>query len=213
MSKNITVGFTTNLTVWSDKVVNLLKEFKQVNLGMSIETLTSVNDYVRYPAESTKTHQLLERWVQVGQQSGWLIQLRNTPTCLTVHELDTVYEYAWNNNIAVESCNFLYRPECLRIGVLPETQRKHARDRLSRWIDSHPLDVQEKVINTRDPNQAKVQVYQDALSYLNYLDVVVDESYRMPELVAYLKQLEGNRKNSILNYIPEYEELFRSAGY
>ena len=47
----ITIGFTTNLTVWSDPIVELLKQFYQVNMGMSIETLTPVNDYVRYPSQ------------------------------------------------------------------------------------------------------------------------------------------------------------------
>ena len=55
------------------------------------------------------------------------MQLRITPTCLSVHELHTVYDYAWQNMIAVESCNFLYRPEYLRIGVLPEAQRQVAK--------------------------------------------------------------------------------------
>jgi sulfatase maturation enzyme AslB (radical SAM superfamily) len=213
IAEHVTIGFTTNLTVWSDDVVNLLKRFKQVNLGMSVEALSPINDYVRYPAKHDKTVELLNQWVKLGQSHDWLMQLRITPTCLTVHKLDTVYEYAWNNNIAVESCNFLYRPDYLRISVLPENQRTQARDRLSKWIDNHPLDTQKKVVNTRDPNQAKVQIYQDALSYLTYLDNVVDESYRLTDLVNYLKRLESNRGNNILTYLPEYEDLFRSAGY
>jgi hypothetical protein len=32
-------------------------------------------------------------------------------------------------------------------------------------------------------------------------------------LVKFLKILESNRNNSILTYLPQYEELFRSAGY
>ena len=28
-----------------------------------------------------------------------------------------------------------------------------------------------------------------------------------------IKKLENNRNNSILNYLPEYENLFRSNGY
>jgi sulfatase maturation enzyme AslB (radical SAM superfamily) len=90
LAKKITVGFTTNLTVWSHSVVELLKQFQQVNLGLSIETLTAVNDYVRYPSQHDRTRQLLDQWVALGQQHQWLIQLRITPTCLTVHELSTV---------------------------------------------------------------------------------------------------------------------------
>jgi len=35
----------------------------------------------------------------------------------------------------------------------------------------------------------------------------------LPDLVDFVKRLETSRGNSILDYLPEYEELFRSAGY
>ena len=213
MAQNLTIGFTTNLTVWSDDIVELLIKFKQVNLGLSVETLTPVNDYVRYPSVLKQTYQLLERWRKLGQEQGWLIQLRITPTCLTVHALDTVYEYAWEHEIAVESCNFLYKPEYLRIGVLPEPQKNQAKVRLAEWIINHPTDITETIINTRNPGTVHAQIRQDALSYLEYFDSAEDESYRLPDLISYLRKLEQNRGNTILTYLPEYEELFRSAGY
>jgi len=212
-SQHISIGFTTNLTVWSDSVVDLLKQFQQVNLGMSIETLTPVNDYVRYPSQYQRTKQLLDRWVALGQQQNWLIQLRVTPTCLTIHELHTVHEYAWQNNIAVESCNFLDRPEFLRIGVLPTEQRQQSIDNLKLWINNQPISNHSQIVNTRDPNVARIQCVQDATSYLHYLQSTPDESHRLPDLIKYLKRLESNRGNSILDYVPQYENLFRSHGY
>ena len=213
LAKNITIGFTTNLTVWADNIVELLKQFQQVNLGMSIETLTQVNDYVRYPSKISLVQTTLNQWVELSKKQDWLMQLRITPTCLTVHELTTVYEYAWQNNIAVESCNFIDNPKFFRISVLPKKQRKIAQDTLAEWIQSRNSNNKDKIINTRDPNVAKDQIIQDAQSYLNYLESADDESNRLPDLIAYLKKLESNRKNTILDYLPQYENLFRSAGY
>jgi sulfatase maturation enzyme AslB (radical SAM superfamily) len=220
LAKQIVIGFTTNLTVWSDSVVELLKQFQQVHLGMSIETLTTVNDYVRYPSQQDRTRQLLDQWTALGQQQNWLIQLRTTPTCLTVHELTTVYDYAWQHNISVESCNFIDRPEFFRISVLPKHVRESAVDTLRSWIVAHPvvnrdqiINTRDQIINTRDPNLAREQIIQDAGSYLNYLKSAEDESHRLPDLVDYLKRLETSRGNSILTYLPQYEDLFRSVGY
>lgn len=213
LAKNISIGFTTNLTVWSESVNTLLIQFKQVNLGMSIETLTPVNDYVRYPSQQDTTKELLDKWVKFGQHHNWLIQLRITPTCLTIHDLDTVYEYAWHNKISVESCNFINRPEFLRPSVLPQQYRHEVIQRLAAWVQQHQTPSTVQVINTRDPNSAHAQIIQDASSYLTYLGAVADEAHRLPDLVAYLKRLESNRGNSILTYLPQYEDLFRSAGY
>jgi len=149
----------------------------------------------------------------LAQQHSWLIQLRITPTCLTVHELTTVYEYAWQHGLSVESCNFLARPEFLRIGVLPSQQRSQVIEQIKLWIGSHSTEPHQQIINTRDPNMARPQILQDAESYLHYLEYAADESHRLADLIAYLKRLESRRGNSILDYLPQYEDLFRSAGY
>lgn len=213
LAKKITIGFTTNLTVWSESVIELLKKFQQINLGMSIETLTPVNDYVRYPSQHHRTRQLLDQWVDLGRQQQWLMQLRITPTCLTVHELSTVYEYAWQNHISVESCNFFNNPEFFRISVLPPAQRQQACQHIQDWLAAHVTEHQDQIINTRDPSLARQQIVQDAKSYLNYLESVQDESHKLTDLVCFLKRLESHRGNSILTYLPQYEDLFRSAGY
>jgi sulfatase maturation enzyme AslB (radical SAM superfamily) len=213
LANQITIGFTTNLTVWSDSVVELLKQFQQVNLGMSIETLTAINDYVRYPSQQLRTKELLDRWVKLATQHDWLVQLRVTPTCLTVHDLTTVYDYAWQNNTTVESCNFIDQPEFLRIGVLPDVVRGQIAQELKIWIDNYAVNDTAQIVNTRDSNLARVQIVQDAASYLNYLETAPDESDKLPDLVAYLKRLESSRGNSVLTYLPQYEDLFRSNGY
>lgn len=213
LARHINIGFTTNLTVWSDEVVDLLKQFQQVNLGMSVETLTTLNDYVRYPSQIGQVKQLLDRWVALGKSQGWLIQVRITPTCLTVHELTTVYDYAWQHNLTVESCNFIDRPEVFRIGVLPKNLKQLAIESLKKWLATHSVKIQDQIINTRDPNLSHEQIAQDVNSYVSYLESAEDESYRLPDLVKFLKTLESHRKNTVLDYLPQYENLFRSAGY
>jgi hypothetical protein len=213
LASNASIGFTTNLMVWDESINELLKQFKQVHLGMSIETLTALNDYVRYPSKIGVVRDILDQWVVLGTQLQWFMQLRITPTCLTVHELTTIYDYAWQHKLATESCNFIDNPKHLRINVLPQDQREKAHEAIAQWIKAHQITESNKIINTRHPNFVDAQIIQDADSYLNYLKSSQDESYRLPELVSYLKKLVSNRKNTILDYLPQYEQLFRSQGY
>ena len=212
IAQQVSVGFTTNLSLWDQSVVDLLSQCQQVNLGMSIETLTELNDYVRWPVKISEAQLMLDRWVETAVRHNWLMQLRITPTCLTVHEIDTVYDYAWQHGIAVESCNFINEPKFMRIGVLPKEQRQQARDRLKSWVDKHQTHS-DRVINTRDPSVARDQIVQDAESYVAYLESADDESQRLPDLITFLKRLESNRNNSILDYLPNYDSIFRTAGY
>lgn len=212
VSQRVTIGFTTNLTVWREDVVDLLTEFGNVNLGMSVECFHSVNDYARFPSQIDEVTDITKRWIDLGRDNGWLIQFRITPTLLTISNLWTVYDFAFENGIAVESCNFLEEPRCLRPSVLPREQREEALEKLKHWVSSHDIES-ETVINTRDPSYAQEQVVQDARSYVKYLESAPYETGLLPDLVKFLKTLESNRKNSILDYLPEYEEFLRTAGY
>ena len=210
--RTATIGFTTNLITWDQQVVDLLTQFAGVNLGMSIETFETVNDYVRWPATLPKIYKTLDKWLSIAQDHSWLIQLRTTPTILTIDSLLSVYKYAWDRSITIESCNFLDQPECMRPSVLPMSHRQAIIDRMESWINKHSTGGQ-TIVNIRDPNVAQQQIIQDLQSYVNYLKSESDESFRLPELVTYLKRIESSRGNSILTYLPQYEELFRTAGY
>jgi hypothetical protein len=129
-----------------------------------------------------------------------------------VGSLLSIYDYAWNRGICVESCNFLNEPAVMRPSVLPLNYRLAIVSSMRTWLDQHPVSG-DTVINIRDPNVSQLQNHQDLQSYVNYLENMPDESDRLPALTTFLKQLEASRGNSILNYLPEYEELFRSAGY
>lgn len=212
LNRSATIGFTTNLMVWDESVVELLKQFSGVNLGMSIEAFDPINDYVRWPSALPEVHKALDKWLQIAEQHNWLIQFRTTPTILTVGKLLSVYDYAWDHRIAIESCNFLSRPEFLRPSVLPMEHRNTIIQHMESWIAERNENAS-TIVNTRDPNVAKQQVVQDLQSYVNYLKNQPDESHRLPQLVEFLKRLDAHRGNSVLTYLPEYEELFRSAGY
>ena len=207
-----TIGFTTNLITWDDSVIELLTQFNGVNLGMSVEAFEIVNDYARWPATLPKVYNTLDKWETLAKQHNWLMQFRTTPTILTIDGLLSVYEYAWNRSIAIESCNFLDQPECMRPSVLPKNYRQLTIDRMIDWIDKHNIGGQ-TIVNIRDPNVSQQQIVQDLQSYVHYLKRAPDESFRLPELMSYLKRIESSRGNSIVTYLPQYEELFRSAGY
>ena len=86
-------------------------------------------------------------------------------------------------------------------------------DHLENWVIQQKLQTEKLVINQRNPQFRRDATLQDALSYVNYLRTADDETNLLPELVAHLKKLESSRNNNILNYLPEYANLFRSVGY
>jgi hypothetical protein len=213
LNHRVSIGFTTGLTLWKESTVDLLKQFKEVNLGLSIECFHPTNDYVRYGTNIDQAKEYISRWLEISKELGWLTQIRTTPTILSVWHLDTVYEYAWQNQLSVESCNFLTRPDFMRPSVLPSNLRLVVINKLKKWVSDKTISTAESVLNTRNPEFYQHQLIQDAESYIDYLSKQQDESHRAIDLVVYLKKLEDSRGNHILDYLPEYESFLRSAGY
>lgn len=209
---NITVGLTTNLTVWDPEINHMLCEFKQVHLGMSIDSMTQVNDYVRYPSNIQSVVETMHRWIDLGREQNWIPTIRTTPTALTAGELLAIYKFALANQVGIESCNFLDEPQMLRMSVLPLDVRKQISGEITHWLKDQEL-TRSTVLNTRDPNQLQQSILQDAVSYINYLENSPDETHLLPAMIQYLKKLDQSRGNCVLDYLPKYEELFRSAGY
>ena len=98
----------------------------------------------------------------------------------------------------------------MRMSLLPHDLRQQIQQRLRAVAEA---DSAQQVINTRDPNQARSQILQDRDSYVRYLDQEPVTQDLWPHLINYLHVMERSRANRVLDYLPEYEEFLRSAGY
>ncbi len=212
--KDTHIGFTTNLTVWPQEVIDLLAKFSNLHVGLSIECLHPLNDYIRWPSDINKVKIVLDRWVAFSKSHGWMIQLRPTPNCFTVMYIDTVYRYAYENNIGIETCNFIENPREFRINALPPDLMDQAKQKLKDFLDQYrENNTAEKIINTRNKTTLSQQVWQDAKSYFTYLENESHEPDLPFALVSFLKLFENSRNNRIIDYIPEYEKFLTDAGY
>jgi hypothetical protein len=216
VANKVIIGFTTNLSSWDDSIVHLLHEFRQVHVGLSIESLDEVNDYVRYGSNIADAKAELDRWASLNDGVKWLIQLRTTPTIFTVHKLIPIYEYALANSMSVESCNFLEFPEYMRPTVLPDSVRATIVEDLTNWRDStfsEQVSRSASNPNARAPSVVESSLYHDVTSYINYLNSAPSDTYRFADLISFITKIEAVRKNSILDYVPVYTELFIRHGY
>lgn len=213
LASSCSIGITTNLTVFDQNIVDLLAEFNHASIGLSIECLHPINEYIRYGSSYSKTVENLNKWVEAKNlYSNWTVELRTTPTALSILHLDTIYEYALLNGCSVESCDFLHKPEFLRPTVLPKKYRNIVIEKLERFLEQNNLVVKENadlIINTRNPGTIESYISQDIASYLHYLKTSDFETYRLPDLNQYITKMEAIRKNNLMDYLPEYEDILQ----
>jgi len=210
------IGFTTNLTVWPDDVIELLARFENLHVGLSVECLHSLNDYVRWPSNIDQVQNNLSRWINLAKKHDWYVQIRPTPNCFTIFHVDTLYQFAYDNDVGIETCNFIERPMELRINALDPDLMHMAKQKIKNFLDKNKKEEfgsSGQIVNTRNKNTLKEQVWQDASSYYNYLQNESYDPILSQNLTKFVKLFESNRHNSILDYLPEYENFLRNHGY
>jgi sulfatase maturation enzyme AslB (radical SAM superfamily) len=214
-AKDIIVGTTTNGTIYDQKVEKLIKEFKEFHLGISIETVTSLNDYIRYPGKIKNILENLDKFLALRSNSGLYVSLRITPNVFTISEYDLLVDYMMEKQVIAESCNILHSPACLTMEIMPQELRLEIIEKLNHKISQYKLESS-GVINIRNQNLIASVISDNVIEYKNFL-----ENYKVPEnveqhrrqLVNFLKTFEVIRKNSIIDYAPKYENFLRSYGY
>ena len=215
VAKNIIVGTTTNGTIYDQRVERLITQFKEFHLGVSIETVTPLNDYIRYPGKVDVILTNLEKFLALRDQAPLSISLRITPNIFTINELDQLCEYMIEHQVIAESCNILSEPECLRIELLPHDIRQRIVGKLDKIIEKYNL-TKTTVGNIRRVDLVPEVIANLVLDYRHFVATYKkpgDADVHRTRLIKFLQAFEQSRGNSILDYAPDYENFLRHYGY
>lgn len=215
IAENITIGTTTNGTIFNSRLEKIIKSFKEFHLGLSIESVTELNDYIRYPSNIKDVLDVFSKFYELRSHSNLHLELRITPNIFTIYEFDQLVEYMLENNVMAESCNILYKPSVLRMELLPDDLRQEAISKLEALCNKHNF-LKSNIVNIRNNDYVRQVISDATLDYLNFL-----KSYTVPDdvedqrksLVKFLKAFESLRKNKIVDYAPNYEKFLRHYGY
>ena len=212
---DLIVGTTTNGTIYDNRIEQLIPRFKEFHLGISIESVSALNDYIRYPGPTDQILANILKFVALrDSHPGLKLELRITPNLFTISELDQVFEFMIKHDIIAESCNILHQPRSLRMELLPEDIRQETIARLQAVVDR--LGTYTPQVNTRRSDLSQEIITQLATEYLEFVKTYTrpaDAEESLTELVTFLKSFESIRNNTILDYAPRYTDFLRHIGY
>ena len=217
MAEKIFMGTTTNLTVYSDRLESIIPKFARFHIGLSIESVNPLNDYIRYPAEILGVLETLGRFLSLRDRFPDKIHLtlRFTPNIFSIFYIDEVIQYMCDHHITGESCNIITYPECLRIELLPDNLRVLVIEKIKMVIEKNSLS-RAKVVDARNDKLTISVIASVAFSYVDVLEnmaVPLDAEKHRYDLVKFISGFESIRNNSILNYAPEFESFLTAYGY
>jgi MoaA/NifB/PqqE/SkfB family radical SAM enzyme len=180
LNKQITLWYNINMTNLPDKLIELWKEFKRVQVTCSIDDLGERNDYIRAGSEWNTVISNLDKiqsypWIEASicQTVGWM----------NVYYVNDFIKYMRSRNLHVH-LNYVYDPEFLSIKALPGHLKQVILDRCT--------DLNEWELNSLRSQFAEpidMTLYQQGLQYNNWLD--------------------NNNRTSFANVFPEWHDLLK----
>lgn len=207
-AKNIVIDFNTNLTIVSPKLLSLLNEFKQVQIGVSIDGVGEVNDYIRYPSEWNTIASNLKQ-LDDAATDKFIIRLSATISAFNVFDIPNLIDWKMRSNFKhvnkfksnpILTHHFCFEPKSSNMQLLPEDV-KHSLDdhyasylyRIRNYYPAHVYKSAEKILN----------------SIMSYM--MADDSADKNELRDYITRLDAARGTNILNIIPELSEFMEEV--
>ena len=142
---------STNTSVWSEKYIEILKSFKSVSIGMSIDGIDKHFEYIRYPGKWDKISDNISKFADL-RSSMPNFELKVAATCnpFNIFYLDELCDYFKAFDIPVD-IHLIQVPKCYDVRILPRAVkdaiiRKHqGREDLSNAVSFLNSEMPERV--------------------------------------------------------------------
>jgi sulfatase maturation enzyme AslB (radical SAM superfamily) len=207
---DFSLTFVTNGSIYNPDMIAKLKKFRSVAIEISIESLDSSNDYVRYPSHYRNIQENIKQYLDQRSQDLDVV-LRSVPQLLSAANYDRLLEFARQNRVIIDS-NVLHSPSFLALNVLPEQIRQDVIQRLSRFVQHKDTSI--KDLNIRDSTDLDRCISVHAQMVIDLINIPCpDREAQWSELVQYCRKMDKVRKMDVTQMIPDLADYFIQSGY
>lgn len=135
-SKNITLHYTTNATIFPDsRWWDIWKDFREIDIQLSIDGIGLRFEYIRYPAEWSAVLDVVQKYLKYQETNSNLrLSLSHTVSVYNIRYLPEFFDWCHNIGLPRPWLGRVHEPAYMRPSVWPEEAKRDIIDHL----DSHP---------------------------------------------------------------------------
>lgn len=131
-SSHIDLQLHTNATIWQEKYIDILKQYKSVNIGISIDSHDSAQlEYIRHKSDAEQIFANLEKYRQLCDSHNNInCGITLTVSTYNIFDLDTIIKNLRKYQFPVVT-NFVHSPEHYDIRHIPGPVKKILSTRIA----------------------------------------------------------------------------------
>lgn len=210
VAKNIELIYNTNLTHLDDSMISLWRNFRSVGIGVSIEGVYEVNDYIRAPSNFA----IVERNLELLDHVGGNIHLWLAPTVQILNVLhlprfvhwilEKDFRFLQTTTEGLAVFHPLHRPAVFNIQTLPrdvKTTVTKAFQTLFTELEAYRGTKHEKNL------AATISYLQSLVDFMN----AKDTSALLPEFLRQTRALDEIRDQNFADALPELHIMLQQS--
>jgi MoaA/NifB/PqqE/SkfB family radical SAM enzyme len=192
---DIYLGFTTNGTVFNESLMQKMKAFRHVDVGVSIECAGDLNELIRPGIKTQTVLDNTELYLKHRRQGHIYVTLRAVPSALSVHTLDDLFKWCIDRELDVVT-NMLVRPAYQQIKQLPQDVKQRLLEQYNKWEFG---ELAPHNSNPRDPTWFRSHIDSEIKAIIKALEQPNDPVLTQ-ELYNKLESWQWFNNSQITNY-------------
>jgi hypothetical protein len=193
-AERIWLELSTNCTYVDARIIERLKEFRRLDLNLSIDGVSDTYEYIRYPAKWATIDANIKK---LKDAFGKVCVVNPVVQAYNVLRLTDLYRYCDSLGLDVVESMLIW-PQRLAVGTLPKTIRKAAAELIFKHCESEVSGVNKS---------SRLSLAR----HLNELDVAPNpDSFR--ELMVFTNDLDASRKQSFRSTHADFVGLLADDG-
>jgi organic radical activating enzyme len=191
-SNKITLEYNSNMTKLPDFAKELWQQFKEVQIGCSIDAVGPLANYIRYPSEWADVEENIR---QLGTIKNVTAKFSPTISVFNVLGFLEIVDWLQANSIArlrpIPSFHILHGPDYQNLTVLPTSTKQWIVSQYENWFSSSAY---------RNSARKALQPILDFMLQEN-------NSHLLPKLKLNTEKLDRMRNQNVKNYLPWLAEI------
>lgn len=207
-------SFTTNCMHNIDHLWDRLSKFKRIEIGLSTETVTKSNDYVRYGGNIDRILNNIQDFKAKAPPNVDFV-VRTVPTLLTIHEYPQLIDWCLDNNLLLNSY-FAVDPLWQQIKLLPDTIKTSLQLEFQQQLERYRALANNRtksLTNFRNKEYVLENLIKEIEAAIHSLALGNQDPDLVQECVLKFKQLDQHRGVSVVDAFPMLKNFFESNGY
>lgn len=179
--ENIELSLTTNATVLTDQVYELIKKFKRLSIVVSLEGVGAQNDYLRYGGDWHTIVTNIRRFQTLDNLAHNKVVVNHTLQYTSQFSLLPLIDFCHDNNLILR-IGMLSGVEHLSVNGMTDQQRQHFVDGLIASKAKHAqcmesVNAAEYALNFLSTHQHDAELSKKFYKYIRMVDSIRNTNY------------------------------------